>query len=75
MRGALGLIASCLLGLGVGLWVGPSVVAVLMPAPTLAKVEAQPARLIGVCAGQVYAGQEEDSFPMGCDWIEPIHSD
>lgn len=33
------------------------------------------ARLIGHCNGRIYAGQEESSFPAGCDWIEPIRYD
>lgn len=37
------------------------------------EASAQPARLIGLCDGQVLAAMEEDQFPAGCDWIEPIH--
>lgn len=34
---------------------------------------AHEARLIGLCSGRIYAAMEEDQFPSGCDWIEPIH--
>lgn len=34
---------------------------------------ATPARLIGECNGQLFAAMEEDQFPSGCAWIEPIH--
>lgn len=33
---------------------------------------AREARLIGRCDGVLMAGMEEDSFPAGCAWIEPI---
>lgn len=36
--------------------------------------QAFPARLIGQCHGQLLAGMEEDEFPEGCDWIEPIRT-
>ena len=36
---------------------------------------AAPARLIGRCNGQLYAGNSESSFPAGCAWIEPIRDD
>ena len=37
------------------------------------KSSARPARLIGVCSGQMLAAMEEDEFPAGCDWIELIN--
>jgi len=30
------------------------------------------ARLIGRCDGRIMAAMQEDQFPAGCDWIEPI---
>lgn len=29
-------------------------------------------RLIGLCGGVTMTAVEEDDFPYGCDWIEPI---
>lgn len=32
-------------------------------------------RLIGQCAGEFYGGIEEDQFPDGCAWVEPVRLD
>ena len=37
--------------------------------------KAQPIRLIGMCHGQLLGGLEEDHFPEGCKWIEPVNMD
>lgn len=37
-----------------------------------AQADAEPIRLIGLCHSQLLGGIEEDSFPAGCDWIEPV---
>lgn len=39
------------------------------------KRHAHEIRLIGECNGQFYGGMEEDEFPDGCTWIEPIRID
>lgn len=36
---------------------------------------AQEVRLIGECGGRYFAAMEEDMFPKGCEWIEPIRVD
>lgn len=33
---------------------------------------AREVRLIGDCNGRIMAALEEDQFPAGCRWIEPI---
>lgn len=30
-------------------------------------------RLVGKCSGRIILKEEEDEFPAGCDWIEPIN--
>lgn len=37
--------------------------------------EATEIRLIGECDGKFYGAMEEDQFPAGCAWIEPIRFD
>lgn len=41
----------------------------------MAPTPAKPIRLIGECNGLFYGGMEEDEFPDGCAWIEPIRYD
>lgn len=37
--------------------------------------KAREIRLIGECDGKFYGAMEEDQFPAGCAWIEPIRFD
>lgn len=37
--------------------------------------QAHEIRLIGECDGKFYGAMEEDQFPTGCAWIEPIRFD
>lgn len=38
----------------------------------LSPTKAHEIRLIGECGGKFYGAMEEDQFPTGCAWIEPI---
>lgn len=58
---------------GAALVLGAWTLGMAMASP--AKVEgeaARPARLLGQCKGVMLAAMQEDDFPKGCDWIEPI---
>lgn len=49
------------------------VVAVSFPAPHVVKyIYDDEARLVGFCNGKYLIREEEDEFPMGCMFIEPI---
>lgn len=41
----------------------------------LSPTKAHEIRLIGECDGKFYGAMEEDQFPTGCAWIEPIRFD
>lgn len=35
--------------------------------------QAEEVRLLGFCNGKLLAAKEEDQFPTGCLWIEPVN--
>lgn len=48
-----------------------ALISALIAGPT----PAREIRLIGECDGKFYGAMEEDQFPAGCAWIEPIRFD
>lgn len=47
----------------------------LLLAFAMTPTKAREIRLIGECNGKFYGAMEEDQFPAGCTWIEPIRFD
>lgn len=64
--GFAGLLAGAALALPIGLGLGAEV------GLRSAAAQAAPVRLVGLCSGRLLGALEEDAFPAGCSWIEPV---